>query len=216
MNFKNILFVVITFTIIAGLASCKKDKKEDSPSPKPLEHPLLKIGNYWVFETVNVDEFGKEYFDRLDSTYIEKDTLIKGVVNYKQVSNSMFGTGVVTFWRDSAGVLVNHNGTTPYAYKNLGVLGPTFVSMQGTDTMFEATNTLLPGDTLVKVPAGTFRVKKLKTLFKIHFNSPFPYYRETQAWYSFEVGAEIFSTNFFMSTKDPARIETRLVRYKVK
>lgn len=222
MNSKNIISIAVLCMTI--FASCKKDKDEATPtpsSPEPLEHPLLEIGNKWVYETVYVDEKGKETFVGLDSTYIEKDTIINGKKWYKSIfggQDVMRRLPYIVLYRDSAGILINNFGErTLEKYKNKGMVSTRFIYGLG-KVQQESHSFLKPNDTTVTVPAGTFKVKNIETMVKIYdghgrFGVTYNY-----NWYSENIGVSIYSTYSYawpILFGIDEHYEKRLVRYVV-
>lgn len=215
--------------VLVILSSCKKDKDENpSPntpsSPPPLEHPLLKVGNKWVYETVYVDNFGGEKLDGLDSIYVEKDTMMNGKKWYKSVVQGRDfdrERSYISFYRDSAGILINGNGErVATQFEKPRVFG-FYAYIHDGDTMFTQKKILKPGDTTVLVPAGIFKVRNLVTAYKLYpYRPQYPFvYKNSYEWYSKELGVIIYSTRFYhwpasMGLKD--HLQKRLVRYEIK
>lgn len=78
--YSNQLKTVFFLCLIFLMGSCKEQEQELFTKPYlPLE-----IGNYWVFEVFEVDEFGRRfYFDRIDSLYISKQVIYNGLSYYE-------------------------------------------------------------------------------------------------------------------------------------
>jgi hypothetical protein len=221
MNSKLNLSVIILFCVVL-ISSCKKDN--DNPTPEPtipaLESPLLVVGNYWVYETIEIDFQGNVSSTSLtDSVFIEKDTLINGVKWFKQVSTGFSFNGDYTdsyFQRDSAGILVNNFGDKPLEkYKTPGVIGSS-IYFYGADTMYTTVSTLKPQDTTVVLPSGTFTVKNIKELYDFRSNPPENRFKESTQLFYEKWGLILFSTTFYARSPANAHFEKRLVRYHVK
>jgi hypothetical protein len=223
MNSKLIFSFVALFCVVF-ISSCKKDKDNPVPGPTPTTPAaptaLLTVGNYWVYDAVYFDEMGNETSNNdFDSTYIEKDTLINGNKWVKQVSAGISNGNnfkYIYFLRDSAGILVNNYGVKILdRYKTPGVID-NLLYLNGTDTLYKAAVTLSAQDTFVVLPAGSFTVKNVKTLYNIYINPPANRYKESIMLYHEKWGITIFSSSFYLSAPKQAHFEKRLVRYNVK
>jgi len=107
----NISFAILIFLFSA----CKKEKPEiplGQCSPAPNFQPMT-IGSYWIYEQFNVDTNGiRTSLNRLDSVFIEKDTLINGNIyaKFKRIPLNHNNLLWHDYWRDSSGYIVNSLG----------------------------------------------------------------------------------------------------------
>lgn len=86
---KNLPVFLSLLLMTCVFAACKKDKPiEPIPTP-PVTYPdysQLKIGNYWVYQHFNIDTNGNAFpLNTFDTCYVEKDTMINGLIYYKNV-----------------------------------------------------------------------------------------------------------------------------------
>src|SRR5688572_7718749 len=97
---------------MALFSACKKDNLHSLQNP-PDSYPELKVGNYWVYEVYEVDTANvATSLGILDSSYVEKDTVINGHTYFKKIeSNYPFSASHAVYLRDSIGYIVNHKGT---------------------------------------------------------------------------------------------------------
>jgi hypothetical protein len=74
---KKLVFVSIAFLSVFAI-SCTKDDADPVPVVKS-DYYQLKVGNYWVYQGMNIDTNGVATPTAMvDSAFIEKDTLIRG------------------------------------------------------------------------------------------------------------------------------------------
>jgi hypothetical protein len=221
MNSRN--YLIIAVVCIAVLTSCKKEESNAKPikDPEPLEHPLLKVGNKWVYETVWVDSTGKETFSGdIDSITIVSDTMVNGKKWFKSHFKGPFyfrRTRLIILYRDSAGILVNNFGervldkykkgqksTKKYYHRN---------------KLIEMANSFVkPNDTTVSVPAGTFNVTNIETKIKAFGDNGMTGTHTNYEWYSEELGETISSTYTYAYSilfGHKGYFNRRLIRYKV-
>jgi len=84
--------VMLTTLVLAlVMLGCSKEEKEEIIEPIPIvnnnvpteKHMPLAVGNYWIYETINIDTLGNETtLTGIDSAYIDRDTLINGNTYY--------------------------------------------------------------------------------------------------------------------------------------
>jgi len=104
---------IIVLLLSAGIgfisfSSCKKEVIEVSTNYMPLS-----IGNYWIYQTY-VQDANNEWnplTNKMDSVYIDKDTLIAGDVYYKKITaNGTSGQLLTEYIRYVNDELVDVNG----------------------------------------------------------------------------------------------------------
>lgn len=206
----------IAAALLIAFASCKKDKNE-TPEPEPANnYPFLKVGNYVVYETVSIDSFGVAKVLQLDSSIIEKDTIIGGHTFFKKVNTNILFMPAVEYLRDSSGFLVSSDGKKlsggpKQPYKHAEIING--------DTVYEIHVFEKPNDTTLTVPAGTFKVKTtvnrtiehIKDSVKIYFNADF--YSFINEQYGITISRQY--GYMYQYRLEKSYFEERLVRYKI-
>ncbi|MBA3706554.1 MAG: hypothetical protein H0W84_11855, partial [Bacteroidetes bacterium] len=113
----------------------------------------LAIGNYWIYQSVTIDTNGVEtIYPKQDSLYVLKDTVVNASVYYYLCGASFFNFPQQNyFYRDSSGFIVSIEGKIIFApnyYRD------TAITVQANyDFQYRY---MIPTDTLITVPAGTF------------------------------------------------------------
>jgi len=75
-NMKYLPTIIFVFLLLLTL-SCSNE--EVSPNKTIVTYMNLEIGNYWVYEWVEIDDLGAASpLNQRDSVFIEKDTIIDG------------------------------------------------------------------------------------------------------------------------------------------
>jgi len=110
--------LLIIIILITTLGSCSK--QEDVTINKLEEEDgnflPLSVGNYWIYEVSQVDTNGNSTFQKIDSTYIDSDTIINNNIYF--VIKSSASINYIQFLRDSSGYIVDDNGQK-YLYQRL-------------------------------------------------------------------------------------------------
>jgi hypothetical protein len=224
-----LICVVVTMTCITFF-SCKKKKTTEpeeeitSPPPTPVypTYLALKPGNYWIYELFQVNEDGSsKSLHEFDSSYVEKDTMIRGQ-NYRKIHkyDFAFQRPVVQYLKDSLHYIVNSNGKILFSSQD-------FTTEFNVIYQTQKLNPSLPEDTLYRislkmddrketviVPCGTFDAYDAKTTYKPY--PPFDLKMDTRymhSRYSKDVGLILETQSIY--TTVPDFTEKRLVRYKV-
>jgi hypothetical protein len=217
---KNVILIVCA---LAFFYSCKKDNSSENTNSDKSAYLPLAVGNYWVYQTFNIDSAGNETQSaKIDSTLITKDTLIGGEKYYKLENYAFtFGTGEVSkdsfsyFYRDSAKNLVSLNGQISFSEENVTdiLLQKTFVTDDG-DTIYVMTCKMVPMNVEYTVPAGSFsnvlNFQGTVTCSPEYAGIENPRY--VNNLYAKGVG-KILSSNFYVFSR--GSMETRLLRYKI-
>ena len=181
---KNILYCMLVVAIVLTQA-CKK-KKEVEPEPTqpvpttPVTEPIssaeyaqLKIGNYWIYQQINVDAQGNETpTTNYDSCYIAKDTLIHGSTFFKLKNFSPLFS-YQEFLRDSSNIIINSQGEIVFAANNFATIFASASMLNHTaqnDTIYKYIYKMADKDMSVTVPAGTFVTSNYQKKFTIFPN----------------------------------------------
>jgi hypothetical protein len=134
--------------------SCSKDDETPAPVAK-ADYFQLKVGNYWIYQDYRIDYAGVETLrPDLDSAFIEKDTLIRGLTYYKLHEKPYGLPSQITFLRDSSGYLVNSYGMIQASDFNFT---DTLMINNTAPAIFTGYVTMVGKDSLVTIPAGTFQ-----------------------------------------------------------
>lgn len=208
-------------TIFAGVSlalflfACKKD---NSNPLQFADYANLEVGNYWIYEQFELDTNGiYTPINRVDSNYVEKDTLINGVTYFKYMDAfTTNGPGYVAwFLRDSLHYLVDWQGNIHFSSENF------------TDTLGSQHYLAVPGDTLayvfaqmtdnglpVTTAAGTFTTKNYRRTFnlwpKFDDNGPV---RHLDRRYAEDVGIVEETLYFYVADKSKKYFVRRLKSY---
>lgn len=177
---KKVVFVF--FSLLIFTTACHK-KHEASPTQNTNNYLPLKVGNYWIYQTITInnsdtinDQILHSNF-REDSLCITGDTIIKGNTYYifKAIPlNSAYpmeASFYPTLLRDSADFIVDNFGKKWVSSSNYTDTLSTFQYFElGTEFAYgyyKIGNT----DTTITVPAGTFTSADVK---KTEFRPSFP------------------------------------------
>ena len=201
------LAVIVLFTI-----SCKKNTDEPSPVVK-ADYYQLKVGNYWIYKSLRIDSAGVDttFLPHLDSSYIQKDTTVRGYTYYKLFSDptGMMGPDMFSLVRDSTGYLVDHHGKILCSNDN-------FTQVIGYDSImphvFMGYLAMTGRDSIIQVPAGA--IQSITSRLKIVPTSTFPQIPIRYTYSSYGKGVGLIKTHFFTFMGNQ-KFEGWLVRYKV-
>ena len=155
------LFVLTLSSILIN--SCKKDKDESSapePSPSYSNYSQLKVGNYWVYQQFEVDTNGiATALPKLDSCFVEKDSMINGLTYYKLVKPKPFTTNQkeVFFERDSLHYLVSLGGPILFSSQDFSsIFSTSYIKFGPGDTVCRIEQQMADKNQVVSTPAGNF------------------------------------------------------------
>jgi hypothetical protein len=207
---KKLTFLSVVFLAIA-LFSCKKSNDETNPPSKP-DYYQLKVGNYWIYQGYHIDTNGVVTAEGVpDSTYVEKDTVIRGYTFKKIVGNPdhavpLYMGGIV---RDSSGYLVTYYGQILCSDENFTDI---LYTRNSDSILFMGYLQMTGKDSLVETPAGTFPsiTSRLK-IVPTQPTDPHPV-RYSYTVYGKGIGGMKAHAFFYGGG---LIFETRLVRYKV-
>jgi len=204
-----------TFAILALIFfSCKKETSE-SISSSESDYTRLKVGNYWVYKVYKVDTNGVETDqNKLDSSYILKDTIVKGWTYYISISHPYPPTFSYerAVLRDSAGYLLSMN-TYGFTTKIFSVDNfKDFLYTDSTDS-YVRKGKMTGKDSIVMVPAGTFTTRSFRVgVTMIPQWSP---YGTRYFYYIYDKQAGLIKKVYVFYAGDPDHYEARLVRFHV-
>jgi hypothetical protein len=222
---KNILYCMLVVAIVLTQA-CKKKKEVEPEAAQPApttpvaepissaEYAQLKIGNYWIYQEINVDSQGNETPTNMyDSCYIASDSVIRGS-RFFRITNFSPIFPFQELLRDSSNLIINSHGEVVFAANDFNTIfaTPVDVGSSLTDTIIKGTYKMVDKDVQVTVPAGTFITSNFKKIF-----FAFPNYAQGVPDRSMNTR---FAKNVGMITQTQARflsitssVERKLVRY---
>ncbi len=214
---RNLFFVALVIILIAG---CKKDGEIEAPhgTVNLYNYFPLSIGNYWVYQNYNIDSLGNETLtDRIDSMYINRDTIVNGYQYYVLEGTNFtmggYAPGIIRLLRDSSGYIVDEGGRRRIAQNNY------------TDTLYnesrpingnhyyDISSIMKTVDNDISVAAGLFDVIECEIMITIV--TPIPTQGETRYhhnYYADNIG-EVVGAGSWYSSK--GHFETRLLRYNI-
>jgi hypothetical protein len=207
--------LIFTLAILALFSfSCKK-KTTESISYSESDYTRLKVGNYWVYKIYKVDTNGVETDqNKIDSTYILKDTVVRGWTYYISIAHPFPSTFPYekSVLRDSAGYLLTLN--------NYGITTKIFSINNFTDFLFiDSTSSdvrkgrMTGKDSIVTVPAGIFTTRSFRIAISMIPNwSP---WGTRYFYYIYDKQAGLIKKVYVFYAGDPDHYEARLIRYYV-
>lgn len=209
---KKVYLLIITITL---LGSCQKDDKTTAK----VSYLPLGIGNYWIYQYVDIDSSGHETeLSKSDSVVINRDTII----NHKRYfvfegTNNPFAhagyRGIVDILRDSSGYIVNPEGIIRFAENDFKDSIAYRAEVSDNDTLYTITYRMAKINNAITVPAGTFYVLNYKGTCFTPLSTPgVKYPRNLNCYYAQGIG-NILYTYFYIGS--PNIYEKRLLRYKI-
>lgn len=209
---------------IALTQACKKKK---DAVPEPIETPTpatpvvesssayaqLKIGNYWIYQEINIDPQGNETpTSNYDSCYVAKDTIIHGSTFFLFKNFSPLFS-YQEFLRDSSNHIINSHGEIIFAANNFTTIFANSINVNPpNDTIYKSQYKMTDKDLAITVPAGTFTTsnfQKKYTIFPNWANGVPVRYMNTR--FAKNVGMITQTQAIFLSIT--STVERRLVRY---
>ena len=214
------LFLLGLITLL--IVSCENTDPNpgiDGPvvTPEPDYFPFT-IGSSWVYQTVIIDTLGHETIrDVIDSIFVSKDTLIKGILYYVfEGSNYPINGGnwgIVDILRDSMGYIVNQHGEVKLSFENFTDTLHVKKEKHQDQLLYTLSFKMEREDVHIGVPAGSFQVINCKgTLISALENESIPNPRYLNNLYADGVG-NVLKTYLYLSS--PNIIEKRLLRYTI-
>lgn len=209
--------------ILGLLVSCEKEADstfidDDSPISRTGYLPL-EIGNYWIYQHVNIDASNNETpGNYIDSMVVERDTFIRENQYFViEGTNHPFNGGqwgIIDILRDSLGYIVTHEGNIRFATDNFSDTLARKTEVINGDTMYILSYQMDQWGHSVSVPVGTFDVLNFKgTVFSYKDLSGIDNPRYLNNFYAKGVG-KVLQTYFYLSS--PKISEKRLIRYHLK
>ena len=216
---RNLFLLTLTLGL---LVSCEKETDpvltdKDSPISRTGYLPL-EIGNYWIYQHVHIDSLNNEILsDRIDSTVVERDTLINGHqyfvlegINYPFNGGQW---GIIDILRDSLGYIVTPEGDIRFATDNFSDTLASKIEVIQEDTLYSLTYMMETVDYSLTVPAGSFEVLNFKgTAISYQDLSEIENPRYLNNFYALGVG-KVLKTYFYFHS--PVISEKRLIRYHI-
>lgn len=206
--------------------ACKKKKEvqpEEVQTPPPVvaapqssaEYAQLKIGNYWIYQQINVDALGNETpTTNYDSCYIATDSLIRGS-KFFMIKNLSPLLPFQELLRDSSNYIINSYGEIIFSandFTTIFATGFTIDPQPSGDTIFKAVHKMMDKDISITVPAGTFTTSNFQKKYTIHTNwaqgVPLRYMNTR---FAKNIGMITQTQPIFLSIT--STVERRLVRY---
>jgi len=206
---KKVLLLVVITTVLIG--ACRK---EDNSDKQTTHYTPMQVGDYWIYKTYKIDTQGNETdLNRIDSTFIETDTLIRNNTYHVLRTNANYGPHRLQIIRDSAGYIVNHKGERIFSDRDFTNIIREKYLVISSDTVGLATWRMERINGAVSVPAGTFDdVLNVKETVTFTPQSGFPSPREFKKYCAPNIGRILDSWGFFSTTDI---YERRLIRYHI-
>ncbi len=210
---KNLLPLALICTAL--LFNACKDDDDDPFFPPPEQeetfetnsYSLLSPGNYWIYEVYTENNDGQlELSSNVDSSYIEKDSLINGETFFKFVDQNL-GMINIQFLRDSADYIIDEKGELIFALTNFGPL----LSESGDDIV--EFKTYMVGPRPVTTTLGDFDALKKETEISVNGESSLDRCGLNTFWfYVKDVGVVRNEILYFSNCQ---RVRRELVRYSI-
>ncbi len=207
--------LILTLLVISCMAITFSCKKESIIPPTIYDTYLpLKVGNYWIYEEVQIDSNGNETsLNRIDSNYVEKDTIVNGMTYYKVHKPNYFEPDYYEVLRDSLHYIVDCRGYLMFSSQDItNTLSYKPFFALNNDTISMMTRKMEPLQTNINVAAGSFLCYNSKETYHMYpgwdNGGPFQY---RDYYYSKDVGIVQERIPFFTYT--PANQVKKLIRY---
>jgi len=215
---------MLVFAIVLTQACKKKKEAEPEATPPPTtpaaepissaEYAQLKIGNYWIYQRVDVDPQGNETpTSTYDSCYIASDSIIRGSRFFKLKNFSPIFQ-YQEFLRDSSNHIINSYGEVIFSANDFTTIfaTPFAVSSPATDTVYKSIYKMVDKDVSITVPAGTFVTSNFQRKYMIYPNyaNGLPL-RYMNLRFAKNVGMITQTQAIFLSIT--STVERKLVRY---
>ena len=156
-SIRNGLVFIAVFIILATSCSKVEDTVIHHPKDPNATYFSMAIGNYWIYHEFTLEPGGEVPTGKIDSTYIEKDTLING--NLYFVYKSSLSLQWEMIMRDSSSYLVNYLGEIFFHAKSIGdtIFQEVKLNPLG-DTIFAQYRIMHNGPDQIQLSAGVFSV----------------------------------------------------------
>ncbi len=208
--------LMILITLLVLLSSCRKIGQNpvapDSSNDKVANYYPLTVGNYWIYEIYHGDSASAlKDQNEIDSIYVEKDSLINGII-FKVVKSTLFGQ--IKLIRDSSDYIVSSDGQKIFSINPaISILSKQYLpeydssyilvwKMKKTDSVFSCPNGQYLSKyvigTLTQIKPNDIKNNKVRTIFSA---------------YSKGIGLVGRRATFVIGG---SFLEWRLIRYKIK
>ena len=204
--------------MIAIFSACQKDDDSNQTVSEPDYYPMA-IGNYWVYQFTNTDTLGVVHYERFDSIFIDRDTLIGNETFFvfehaKISSDGDVSYGPSSYYRDSSGYIIDSSGAIFFSDKNFTDTLQSVTRIIGQDSIYRATYKMEYVSEIVSVPAGDFEVLNFRGTVWIYDPNPnIPNPRYLNDYFAPNVG-KIYNNSFY-TMSNYYNLESRLLRYNV-
>ena len=217
--------LLFSLTIATAFLACNDDDTVIQPDPKPnVSYPNysnLEVGNYWIYERFTLKPNGEEIsLNQFDSSYVEKDTMIRGEKYFKLFRPSININHVQELYllRDSLHYIVNYKGEVLFSSRAFNVpLNPIRYNNDnnpaGADTLFSFERKMINKDSLVNLPAGAYSTFSSILFIRYYGHLKDLDDRNRKTLYAKNIGVVYATLPFF--TSNPNYFIQKLVRYNV-
>ncbi len=218
---KNKILILIG---IAVFFSCKKKKSEVAETPQtPTEitypsYMPYKVGNYWIYERFNIDTLNNAVSNgAIDSTYIEKDTLISGNRYYKFVTKNItnpnsditFPNDIYTnYFRDSLHYIINNIGGIVFSSKDF-----TSILYSYSDSYTNSFLKMVDKDSIITLSIGSLKTNHSKLEITINNISQSSILRKRFMGNRYAQNIGIVESRLAFFSNSITNRERRLIRY---
>jgi hypothetical protein len=221
---KKQIFVFFVASVLFFFNACNTGN-EPKNNVLPVYLPLA-VGNYWIYQTFNLDSLGNETaFNLLDSIVITKDTLINNQLYYAFGGIQNYAATFPEFLRDSVGYLVNIKGQKTFStndFKNILVEKDYYTPINGKNCLlFTLKIKMNSAQKLIKTPAGEFNSLVASGLLTSFYydnsgNLTDSLITDQNNYYAQNVGIVVQTYHYYFTfEKLKNKYEKRLVRYKI-
>ena len=206
--------LILSLLIICCIAitySCKKENQ--SPIVYDSYMPL-KIGNYWIYEEVSVDSNGIETsLNFIDSSYVEKDTIVNGLTYYKVHKPNHIIQDYYEVLRDSLHYIVDASGHIKFSSQDFtNTLNTSVMIVLVDDTIYKMQRKMEPIQTTINVAAGSYLCYNAKETYQLYpgWDNGGPY-QYINSYYAKDIGVVRERIPFFNYA--PENQVKKLIRY---
>ncbi len=205
-------------SLLIAMSACSKEEDQPvAPKPEPkADYMKLKPGNYWIYNEYKVNPAGETDEHVQDSVYVEKDTMINGMVYHKLVKPNHWETAVTSHYlRDSLDYIVDRHGSIRFSESDFTSIFRTSYMIHNQDTIAKVTTQMTDKNKEVNTPAGTFLTSAyLRSYAMTPFADPMQRVVRYHTRYAKDVGMVTEVLAIYSHNPDE-RWERRLVRWHV-
>lgn len=209
--------------VIAGALflfySCENNDLIESNETTQSEYLPMSVGNYWVYEILQVDVDGTEtLLSKLDSMTISKDTIIDGETYYRldHYECQSYDTSYIDsfFYKDSVKHLISSEGRMLFAENNFTDTLFKYAHKRDLDTLYTVSGLMEKVDDGFIVPSGSFN-EILNVKSTVNCNPDYTSIdnpRYTDKYYAKGIGVIFETETYFYSGYN---FEKSLIRYNI-